>query len=128
VLNGIDHIALGVEDLDERIAFMVETLGMTLKRRGTHIASGGRIAFLADPVTGFKFELVETPDRQLGFLHVAYRAEDVPAEHDRLVAQGLQSLRTPARIEPAKAVSALLKDPSGLEVQVIAYDPDSPDL
>ena len=128
MLTGIDHVALGVEDLDERIAFMTGVLGMTLKRRGTHIATGGRIAFLADPITGFKFELVETPDRQLGFMHVAYRAEDVAAEHDRLVEQGLQSLRTPFRVEPAKAVSALLKDPSGLEVQVIAYDPDSPDL
>jgi catechol 2,3-dioxygenase-like lactoylglutathione lyase family enzyme len=128
VLTGIDHVALGVQDLDERIAFMTTVLGMMLKRRGTHIPTGGRIAFLADPGTGFKFELVETPDRQLGFMHVAYRADDVSAEHDRLVEQGLQSLRTPVRIKPAKAVSALLKDPSGLEVQVIAYDADSPDL
>lgn len=128
MLGQIDHVALGVSDLDERIAFMTGTLGMVLKRVGTHIATGGRIAFLADPTTGFKFELVETPDRQLGFMHVAYRAEDVAATHDQLVAGGLESLRTPFRIAPAKATSALLRDSSGMELQIIAYDPDSPDL
>jgi len=128
MLSEIDHVALGVQDLDERIAFMTGVLGMKLGRLGTHLGSGGRIAFISDPKTGFKFELIETPDRKTGFMHVAYRAEDVPAEHDRLVAEGLQSLKAPFRLEPAKAVTALLKDQSGMELQVICYDADSPDI
>jgi catechol 2,3-dioxygenase-like lactoylglutathione lyase family enzyme len=128
MLGQIDHVAIGVADLDERIEFMTETLGMVLKRIGTHIATGGRIAMLADPATCFKFELVETPDRQLGFMHVAYRTDDVPATFDALVSRGLKPRRPPFRLEAGRAVTAMLEDSSGMDLQIIAYDGDSPDL
>ncbi|HEY8491864.1 MAG TPA: VOC family protein [Dehalococcoidia bacterium] len=126
--SSLDHVAIGVADLDGGVAMLTSTFGMVLKRMGTHVASGGRIAFLADPASGMKLELIETPDRQTGFMHVAFRVDDVAAEHARLTSAGFETVRGPFRLEPARADTALLRDPSGLEVQIIRYDTDSPDL
>ncbi len=127
MIERVDHVAIGVADLDERIQFFTEQMGMHLKRRGTHNAMGGRIAFLAD-AAGFKLELIETPDRQTGLMHIAFRVDDIPAEHERLCQEGLTPLRGPLHLKAAKADTALLKDAAGMEMQIIRYEPDSPDL
>jgi methylmalonyl-CoA/ethylmalonyl-CoA epimerase len=123
----LDHIALAVEDLDERIEFFTRHLGMSLRRMGTENSTGSRIAMLAEPNGGFKLELIESATRQ-GLQHVARRVDDVPRAYVGLVAAGLKPLREPHRIGAAKAESALVEDHSGLKVQLIRYDPDSPDL
>jgi catechol 2,3-dioxygenase-like lactoylglutathione lyase family enzyme len=126
-IGQLDHVALGVHDLDERIAFLTGKLGMTLKRIGKHVKSGGRIAMIAD-ANGFKLELIELPQEEPGFQHLAYRVEDVEAAYATLLEQGCTGLRGPHEIAAAKAVTALVEDPSGTQVQVIKYAPDSPDL
>jgi catechol 2,3-dioxygenase-like lactoylglutathione lyase family enzyme len=123
----LDHIALAVEDLDERIEFFTQYLGMTLRRRGTEMSTGNRIAMLGQPGGSFKIELIEDPTRR-GLQHIARRVDDVQAVFDALVAGGLKPLRAPRHIAPARADSALLEDHSGLQVQIVRYDPDSPDL
>lgn len=128
MIEQIDHLAMGVRDIDERIAFFTTVLGWTLKRCGTHNGSGGRIAFVADPATGFKIELIETPDRQEGLMHLAFRVGDVTGSYEKLLGAGLEPLRGPLRLDAAKADTALLRDATGLEVQLIRYDADSPDL
>lgn len=126
-MGPLDHIALGTPDLDERIAFFTGTMGMTLKRMGVHHATGGRIAMLADP-SGFKIELIEAPPDKATLWHVAYRVDDVDAEYRRLVASGCQAVREPHDLPAARARTALMRDPFGLQIQIIAYAPDSPDL
>jgi catechol 2,3-dioxygenase-like lactoylglutathione lyase family enzyme len=126
-IGPLDHVALGVHDLDERIAFLTGTLGMSLKRVGKHVKTGGRIAMIADS-NGFKLELIELPNDVPGFQHLAYRVDDVEAAHARLVEQGCTTIRGPHEIGAARAVTALVEDPSGLQIQVIKYAPDSPDL
>jgi catechol 2,3-dioxygenase-like lactoylglutathione lyase family enzyme len=126
-IGQIDHVALGVHDLDERIAFLTGTLGMTLKRIGKYVRTGGRIAMIADQA-GFKLELIEVPDEEPGFQHVAYRVEDVDAAYARLIEEGCSGIRGPHEIAAAKAVTALVEDKAGLQIQVIKYAPDSPDL
>ncbi len=126
-IGQLDHVALGVHDLDERIAFLTGTLGMTLKRIGKHVKTGGRIAMIADS-NGFKLELIELPNDEPGFQHLAYRVEDVEAAHASLVAQGCTTIRGPHEIGAAKAFTALVEDPSGTQIQVVTYAPDSPDL
>ncbi|MEN9225167.1 MAG: VOC family protein [Thermostichus sp. HHBFW_bins_43] len=134
MIERVDHV--GVADLDERIQFFTEQMGMHLKRRGTHNATGGRIAFLAD-AAGFKLELIvlrtarsaiETPDRQTGLMPIAFRVDDLPTEHERLCQEGLTPLRGPLHLNAAKADTALLKDAAGMEMQIICYEPDSPDV
>ncbi len=127
MIGQMDHVALAVKDLDERIAFLTGTLGMTLKRIGTHVKTGGRIAMIAD-ANGFKLELIEMPDAEPGLQHVAYRVEDVDAAYRRLLADGCTPIRPPHPLAAAKAETALVEDAAKLQIQVIKYDPDSPDL
>lgn len=126
-IGQVDHVALGVHDLDERIAFLTGTLGMRLIRIGVYVKTGGRIAMIGD-TAGFKLELIELPDEPAGFQHVAYRVEDVDAAYASLLERGCKGLRSPSPIAAAKAMSALVEDPSGMQVQVIKYAPDSPDI
>ena len=128
MIGRIDHVALGVADIEERIAFFTGQLGMTLGRRGEHRATGGKIAFLWDAATGFKVELIETPDGRVGFQHLAYRVDDVPAAVGMLEGVGLKRLSGPLRLDAAKAETALLRDDTGLHVQVIQYEEGSPDV
>ncbi|MBV9119874.1 MAG: VOC family protein [Chloroflexi bacterium] len=127
-IEQIDHFAMDVTDIDARVAFFTEKLGMTVRRWGTHFASGKRIVMLADPRSGFKIELIEAPDREEKLTHVAFRVSDVETAHQELVDQGLASIRGPHHLDAAKADTALLKDASGFNVQIVKYEPDSPDL
>ncbi|MCC6455352.1 MAG: VOC family protein [Caldilineaceae bacterium] len=125
---GMDHIALGVEDMDERIDYFTRVMGLQLKRTGTRHSTGSRIALLADPVSGFKIELIETLPDERGLLHLAFRVDDVNSAYENLLAQGFKSLRGPHTLAAAKAETALLEDPVAMQVQIINYQPDSPDL
>ena len=127
MIGQLDHVALAVTDLDERIAFLTTQLGMTLKRIGTHVKTGGRIAMIAD-ANGFKMELIEMPDAEPGLQHLAYRVEDVDASYRQLLDAGCTSIRPPHGLAAAKATTALVQDRSSLQIQLIKYDPDSPDL
>ncbi len=100
---------------------------MRLIRIGTHFASGGRIAMLAD-ASGFKVELIENGSDQPTLMHLAYRVDDVGAEYAGLLASGCESVRGPHELTAAKATTALVQDPARLQIQLISYAPDSPDL
>ncbi len=112
----------------ERIGLLNGALGMTLRRMGTHFATGRPIALLADAIAAFKIELIEAPDDAPGLLHVGYHVDDPEAEHRSPVAKGFKSIRGPHALAAAKATTALLEDSSGLQIQLIQYAPDSPDL
>jgi catechol 2,3-dioxygenase-like lactoylglutathione lyase family enzyme len=123
----LDHVALGVADLDERIEFFTRHLGMVVRRRGTQHGTGSRIALLGQPGSSFKLELIQSPGER-SLLHVAQRVSDLQPAYRSLVAAGLKPIREPHRLAAAKADTALLEDTSGLKIQLIQYDPDSPDL
>jgi catechol 2,3-dioxygenase-like lactoylglutathione lyase family enzyme len=127
-IRGIDHVALGVEDIDERIQYFTGLMGLQLKRIGTRHSTGSRIALLADPVSGFKLELIETSPDERGLLHLAFRVDDLNTVYEHLLAQGFKSLRGPHALAAAKAETALLEDPTAMQVQLIKYQADSPDL
>jgi hypothetical protein len=84
---------------------------------------------LGDPASPFKVELIETrAGEPTGLLHLAVRVDDVEAEFLRLLAAGLQPVREPHDLPAARARTALLQAASGLQVQIIQYAPDSPDI
>lgn len=126
-MDHVDHVAIGVADFDERLDTLSSTIGLPVRRRGTYFLNGRRLAMLGGPSGGFKIELCESPE-QTGFLHIAFRVDDVRAEFDRLVAAGMTPIGEPRRIEPARAESAMVEDSDGWRIQVIRYDADSPDL
>lgn len=127
-MQTLDHVALGIEDMDERIQFFTQVLGFELRRQGTRTSTGSRIAFVADPRSKFKLELIETAAGERGLLHLAFQVEDVQGAYEDLLARGLKSIREPHKLAAARAETALLEDPSGLQIQIIHYSPDSPDL
>ncbi len=126
MIERLDHVAVAVPDLDEHVDLLTTRFGLRLRRTGVHRPTGARLALLDDPVSGLKLELVES-DGEAGFLHFAFAVDDVAAEHGRLEAEGLDGSRGVARIDAAKADSAMLATTGGLELQLVRYDADSPD-
>ncbi len=124
----IDHIALEVADIDLFIAKLVATGGMRLLRRGTAKRTGQRLAMIGDAM-GMKFELIENTATQMPrYLHVAFRSPDVAQSLAGLVDRGWHHERGPFALDEAKAQSGLVSDGKGFEVQVLTYDPASPDI
>ena len=124
----IDHVALEVADLDERVA-RLEALGLRVLRVGARHRTGQRIVMMGDG-TGAKLELIEadgTSQRPV-FAHLALRSDDPDRAHRHLVDQGWASRSEPHDLPAARARSALVGDGAGFDVQVIAYEPDSPDI
>ena len=125
-----DHVAIEVNDFDDRVQALVNDIGMTLVRRGIRYSTGQRIAMLGDE-TGVKIELIESDADQPAFAHVAFRAAEAGAVDEAeagLVEAGWSRVNPVHDLAAARARTTLLADGGGLHVQVIAYEPDSPDL
>jgi predicted enzyme related to lactoylglutathione lyase len=129
-LEKLDHVAIEVSDLDYHVAQLVGTGGMRLLRRGIAKRTGTRIAMMGDP-SGMKIELIENRDAPPGaprFLHVAFRSRDVDEAAAALVEKGWKWERGPIDLQEAQARSVLLSDDRGFELQVLTYQPTSPDI
>ena len=125
-----DHVAIEVNDFDARVDSLVGDVGMTLVRMGIRHRTGQRIAMLGDE-TGVKIELIESEATEPTFAHVAFRADragDVDQAEAGLVGAGWSTVNPAHDLGAARARTALLTDRGGLHLQVIAYEPDSPDL
>ena len=128
----IDHVALEVDDIDERVE-RLEAAGLRVLRHGTRYSTGQRIVMMGDG-TGNKLELIEAePDPEGGtrespaFAHLALRTDNADEAHRKLRASGFQSRSEPHDLAAARARSALLDSGGGFRVQVISYADDSPD-
>ena len=126
----IDHVALEVDDIDERVR-LLEAAGLRVLRHGTRYSTGQRIVMMGDG-TGNKLELIEAEpgdgdDSAPVFAHLALRTDDADGAHRRLQAAGYESRSEPHDLAAARARSALLDSGGGLRVQVISYADDSPD-
>lgn len=128
----IDHVALEVDDIDERVQ-RLEAAGLRVLRHGTRYSTGQRIVMMGDG-TGNKLELIEAEPAEDGragpdpvFAHLALRTDDADGAHRRLVAAGYESRSEPHDLAAARARSALLDSGGGFRVQVISYADDSPD-
>ncbi len=123
----MDHVAVQVPDIATAIELFTMQLGMTLKRTGTRHATGGRFALLGDD-HGVKVELVQEPAPALALLHLAYRVDDVAAAYEKLLDAGCTPVREPLWLDAAQAHFATVQHGSGLEIQLVRYAPNSPDL
>lgn len=131
----IDHVALEVADIDERVR-LLEAAGLRVLRHGTRYSTGQRIVMMGDG-TGNKLELIEAEpgagdgsdgvDRAPVFAHLALRTDDADGAHRRLQDAGYESRSEPHDLTAARARSALLDSGGGFRVQVISYADDSPD-
>lgn len=129
-LSRLDHVAIEVVDLDQCIEQLVGTGGMKLYRRGVLRTTGARMAMVGDPI-GTKLEIIENKESTATaprFLHLAFRSDDVEATSKALVDKGWTWDHGPFEIAPAQCVSVNLSGKKGLEIQVLTYQPNSPDI
>jgi hypothetical protein len=128
MLGRMDHVAIEVANLDERIERLCRTGAMRLLRRGANKRTGARLAMVGD-ATGMKLELIENPEaREPRFLHIAFRSGDLEESFRSLIDLGWEKMRGPIDLPEAEATSYLMQDDEGFELQVLAYEPTSPDI
>jgi len=111
-----DHIALTIPDLDQQVDRLAAAFGMRVESRTESFA------LVADPATGLKFELSRSADAEVHFRHLGFRAGDVDAAHAALVEAGMEPGEPPHRRDFARMYTSFLKQPGGLEVQLVKYD------
>lgn len=111
-----DHIAFNVPNLDEQVERLTGAFGMVVETRSE------RFAIVADPASGLKFELGCSEDSTVHFRHLGFRADDVDSAHETLVEAGMEASEPPHRRDFARIYTSFLKQPGGLEVQLVKYD------
>ena len=116
ITPGIDHIALTVPNLDAHVELLTSAFGMVVEGR----VDG--FALVADPASGLKIELSRSDDSHVHFRHLGFRADDVDGAHVTLVESGMESSEAPHRRDFARMYTSFLRQPGGLEVQLVKYD------
>jgi catechol 2,3-dioxygenase-like lactoylglutathione lyase family enzyme len=116
ITPGIDHIAMTVPDLDAQVDRLTSEFGMVVEGRTDFFA------LLADPASGLKLELGRSDDAEVHFRHLGFRADDVDGAHEHLVEAGMESGEAPHRRDFARMYTSFLKQPGGVEVQLVKYD------
>ncbi len=112
----LDHIALTAPNLDQLVERLVSAFGMVAEIRSEHFA------LVADPASGLKLELGRSPDSEVHFRHLGFRTDDVDAAHQTLAGDGMEVSEPPHRRDFARMYTSFLKQPGGLEVQLVKYD------
>ena len=115
-IGGLDHIALTVPDLDQQVERLKTAFGMVVQSQSE------RYALVVDPASGFKIELSHSDDSEVHFRHLGFQTEDVDGAHESLVEAGMEVSEAPHRRDFARMYTSFLKQPGGLEVQLVKYD------
>jgi len=118
----LDHIAIGVKNLDSVVSQLEKNLGFAVVRKGVHYGSNNGLVFVKEPKTGIQFEIVDRPDKEgTSFMHFAFQVDDIDAELERLKNEGYKVEREPHDIPAAGIRSALLDTNQGIKVQLLTY-------
>jgi Glyoxalase/Bleomycin resistance protein/Dioxygenase superfamily len=112
----LDHIALTVPDLDAQVERLTSAFGMVAQLRSEHFA------VIVDPGSDVKLELGRSDDGEVHVRHLGFRAEDVDTAHAILVDAGMETTAEPQRQDFARMYTSYLKQPGGVEVQLVKYD------
>jgi catechol 2,3-dioxygenase-like lactoylglutathione lyase family enzyme len=112
----LDHIAFLTPDLDGLVERLTGAFGMQVEVRTP------QFAVLADPGSGLTLELGQSGDGAVHFRHLGFRADDVDADHQLLAEAGMEVVHAPHRRDFARMYTSFLRQPGGLEVQLVKYD------
>ncbi|HEY2356771.1 MAG TPA: VOC family protein [Phenylobacterium sp.] len=111
-----DHIALTVPDLNRLVERLTGDFGMVAEVRSD------QFALLTDPTSGLKLELGRSGDDQVHFRHLGFHTDDVEKAHQALVGAGMDVGQAPHRRDFARMFTSFLKEPGGLEIQLVSYE------
>ena len=117
----IEHIAINVPEVEKHAQWYVNHLGMTIVRQLEEM----NIHFMTDESSHVVMELYTNPEvtmpdyasMEAEVFHIAFSADDIEAERDRLVSAGAESL-TDIRTTPAGDRLTFLRDPWGVCLQL----------
>jgi catechol 2,3-dioxygenase-like lactoylglutathione lyase family enzyme len=116
ITPGIDHIAVAVPDLDAQVDRLRRAFGLVVETRSE------QFAIVSDPISGLKLELSRADGPGVVFRHLGFRADDVDGAHEQLVKAGMDTAEPPHRRDFARMYTSFLRQPGGLEVQLVDYD------
>jgi hypothetical protein len=112
----LDHIALTAPNVDELVERLSGAFGMVVEIRSEHFA------LVTDPTSGLKLELSRSGDAEVHFRHLGFHTDDVDNAHETLIDAGMEVSEAPHRRDFARMYTSFLKQPGGLEVQLVKYD------
>jgi len=117
--QGIDHVALNVDDVPAAIAFYTEVMGLTLRDDRPELGVAG--AWL--DAGGQQVHLIALPPPNNMGQHFALLYANIDEVVARLRSLG-QSVSDPASSSPRRR-QAFLQDPFGNTIELHQHDPDS---
>ena len=122
MIEGLEHVALSVSDMDRSLRFYRDLIGMPLVRviepgqagdLGSVVGIEGAQARIAHlQMGGFMLELfeytaprgrripVDRTQADGGFTHIGFRTDDVRADHRRLLKAGVEFVGEPVEFRP----------------------------
>src|SRR5204862_902797 len=112
----LDHIALTVPNVVDQVERLTTAFGMVAQLRSEHFA------VVVDPVSDFKLELSTSDDGEVHVRPLGFRTDDVDSAHATLLAAGMEASGAPHRQDFARMYTSYLKQPGGVEVQLVKYD------
>lgn len=116
-LNGIDHIEMNVDNLEEMVAFL-KRAGFVETRRTEHTGGAVELRFPGGTDAPI-LELNESPDHPKGFQHIAMRATDIDAAYKDFLGKGFAFGR-PLQDQPSTSGRRVfnLTTPDGGKLQI----------
>jgi lactoylglutathione lyase len=118
------HTMIRVKDLERSVSWYRDVLGMREESRRVLEKADATILFLSDGDGKHRIELTynhDGRDYQLGnqFGHFAFAVGDLDAERERLAELGVSFTRGPYQVTPGGSRIAFIKDPDGIEIELI---------
>ncbi len=118
----LDHVAIGVGDFEKVLKLFETHFGVKVVRRSTIPGTTTNIALVQEPESLGQMEVIHRKtNNDVTLEHIAFRVDNVDEKFAELRKQGFVVEREPHDIPTAKARSALLRDSTGLCIQLIAY-------
>ncbi|HEV8638075.1 MAG TPA: VOC family protein [Chloroflexota bacterium] len=117
MLRGIDHVELIVRDVDQFVAFF-QRLGFELVSRTPHHSGSAELKLPGEGQTVFEIHRVQGEENP-GINHIAFRCDDVDADHRAVAAAGVVFEHGPHLVRASGRTIANFRDPDGWRLQLV---------
>jgi len=117
MIVGLHHVALGVPDLDDGIAFYTEHFGFELgsAARGAMLKTSNAFVELWQYEEPAPVERCADPNDR-GYVHICLQVRDIEVEHKRLTEAGMTFVGPPVDFGTSSAIYG--RDPFGNVVEL----------
>ena len=128
----LNHHAIIVHDMDKAVETFCDQVGWRLEFREEPGEGSRGLAFVQDPASGYRTELLLDPTLKSGSLdHISYEVDDVHAEFARLTSGGMKPVDEPFQVRLRDVADrkvhdrhswvANLRDANDIGIQLVRY-------